>query len=104
MNYSIRELRQDEIKDTFLYEAILFQEGVSAPPKDIIKQPELQVYEKIFGEDKRRLMLGCNKSKMKLLVQYGFVSWMIMDILDDETHRSQFQFWKSIESMVLELS
>ena len=48
MNYSIRELRQDEIKvlDTFLYEAIFIPEGVSAPPKDIIKQPELQVYVK----------------------------------------------------------
>ena len=54
MNYSIRELRQDEIKilDTFLYEAIFIPEGVTPPPKDIIYQPELQVYVKNFGKDK----------------------------------------------------
>lgn len=46
MNYLIRELKQDENKvlDTFLYEAIFIPEGVSAPPKDIINQPDLQVY------------------------------------------------------------
>ena len=59
MNYSIRELRQDEIEvlDTFLYEAIFIPEGVSAPSKDIINQPELQVYVKNFGEDKGDLCL-----------------------------------------------
>lgn len=52
MNYSIRELRQDEksVLDTFLYEAIFIPEGVPAPPRDIIDQPELQVYVKDFGE------------------------------------------------------
>ncbi len=59
MNYLIRELRQDEIEvlDTFLYEAIFIPEGVSAPSKDIINQPELQVYVKNFGEDKGDLCL-----------------------------------------------
>lgn len=59
MNYSIRELRQDEIEvlDTFLYEAIFIPEGVSAPSKDIINQPELQVYVKNFGADKGDLCL-----------------------------------------------
>lgn len=59
MNYSIRELRQDEIEvlNTFLYEAIFIPEGVLAPPKDIINQPELQVYVKNFGEDKGDLCL-----------------------------------------------
>jgi len=54
MNYLIRELTQDEIKilDIFLYEAIFIPEGVSAPTKDIIKQPELQVYVKDFGKHK----------------------------------------------------
>lgn len=53
MNYLIRELRQDEVKilDTFLYEAIFVPEGVSAPSKDIINQPELQVYIKDFGKN-----------------------------------------------------
>ena len=42
---------QKEVKvlDTFLYEAIFIPEGVEAPPKDIINQPELQVYVDNFG-------------------------------------------------------
>ena len=62
MNYSIRELRQDEIKvlDTFLYEAIFIPEGVAAPDRDIINQPELQVYIKDFG---------CNRGDMCLVAQ-----------------------------------
>ena len=59
MNYLIRELRQDETKilDTFLYEAIFVPEGVSAPSKDIINQPELQVYVKDFGKNNGDLCL-----------------------------------------------
>ena len=59
MNYLIRELRQDETKilDTFLYEAIFVLEGVSAPSKDIIDQPELQVYVKDFGKNNGDLCL-----------------------------------------------
>ena len=59
MNYSIRELRKNEKKvlDTFLYEAIFVPEGVTAPSKDIINQPELQVYVKGFGENKGDLCL-----------------------------------------------
>ena len=59
MNYLIRELRQNEMEvlDTFLYEAIFIPKGVSAPSKDIINQPELQVYVKNFGEDKGDLCL-----------------------------------------------
>ena len=59
MNYSIRELKQDEneILDTFLYEAIFIPKGVPAPPKDIINRPELQVYVKDFGKNKDDLCL-----------------------------------------------
>ena len=59
MNYSIRELKRDENKilDTFLYEAIYIPEGVSAPPKDIINQSDLQVYVKDFGANKGDLCL-----------------------------------------------
>lgn len=59
MNYSIRELKQKEIKvlDTFLYNAIFIPQGVSAPPKDVINQPELQVYIKDFGKNKDDLCL-----------------------------------------------
>lgn len=38
--------------DRFLYEAIFIPEGHSAPSKDIINLPELQVYVKDFGEYK----------------------------------------------------
>lgn len=53
MEYQIREIRQGEyaILDEFLYEAIFIQEGVEAPPKSIIKQPELQVYVSDFGKE-----------------------------------------------------
>ncbi|MBO4998305.1 MAG: GNAT family N-acetyltransferase [Lachnospira sp.] len=52
MDYQIREIRQDEyaILDEFLYEAIFIPEGEEAPPKSIIKQPELQVYVSDFGK------------------------------------------------------
>ena len=59
MNYLIRKLKQDESKvlDTFLYEAIFIPEGVSAPSKDIVNQPDLQVYVKDFGKNKENLCL-----------------------------------------------
>ena len=51
MDYIIRKLKQEEVKvlDTFLYAAIFIPEGVEAPSKDIINQPELQVYVENFG-------------------------------------------------------
>ena len=52
--YTIRELKPDETKilDIFLYEAIDVPEGAAAPPRDIIRRPELQVYVSHFGEQK----------------------------------------------------
>ncbi len=52
MNDSIRAIYEEEIDllDTFLYEAIFIPEGVPAPERDIIYQPELQVYVKDFGK------------------------------------------------------
>lgn len=51
MNYKIRKIQENEIDilNDFLYEAIFIPEGVQPPPKDIIKQPELQVYVSEFG-------------------------------------------------------
>lgn len=51
MKYRIREIKKNEIKilDDFLYEAIFIPEGVQAPPKDIIRRPQLQVYVSDFG-------------------------------------------------------
>lgn len=52
MDYTIRELRQDEsyLLDTFLYEAIFIPDGVEAPPRDIINHPDLQIYISDFGK------------------------------------------------------
>ena len=52
MDYQIREIGREEyaILDEFLYEAIFIPDGVEAPPKSIIRQPELQVYVSDFGK------------------------------------------------------
>ena len=51
MEYIIRELKESEytILSDFLYEAIFIPEGVPAPDKSIIENPDLQVYIKDFG-------------------------------------------------------
>ncbi len=82
MNYLIRKLKQDESKvlDTFLYEAIFIPEGVSAPSKDIINQPDLQVYVKAFGKDKGNLCLVAQVSDkivgavwVRIMNDYGHI-------------------------------
>lgn len=52
MNYTIREIKKSEIHvlEDFLYEAIFIPEGITPPPKEIINQPELQVYISDFGK------------------------------------------------------
>ncbi len=52
MDFKIRGIHQTEydvLKD-FLYEAIFVPEGISAPSKEIINKPELQVYIADFGK------------------------------------------------------
>ena len=53
-DYLIRELKADEAGelDTFLYEAIFIPEGVEAPPRSIIEDPDLRVYTEDFGKKK----------------------------------------------------
>ena len=53
MKYTIRELSSNEYKilEDFLYEAIFLPEGVDSPSRDIIKQPELQLYISEFGKE-----------------------------------------------------
>ena len=53
MKYTIRELSSNEYKilEDFLYEAIFIPEGVDSPSRDIIKQPELQLYISEFGKE-----------------------------------------------------
>ncbi len=42
MDYNIRKINENEytLLDDFLYEAIFIPEGVEAPPKSIINQPD----------------------------------------------------------------
>ena len=51
MDYKIRKLKKDEVRilEIFLYEAIFIPEGVEPPPKDIINQPDLNIYISDFG-------------------------------------------------------
>ena len=52
MEYIIRKIENNEIYllDDFLYEAIFIPDGVKAPPREIINQPDLQVYVENFGK------------------------------------------------------
>lgn len=51
MHYKIREITETEypLLEDFLYEAIYIPKGTAAPPRSIIKRPELQVYIDGFG-------------------------------------------------------
>ena len=59
------------VLDTFLYEAIFIPEGFEPPPKDIIKEPELQVYVDEFGS---KIVL-LQKLMGKLSAQCGLALW-----------------------------
>ena len=52
MKYTIRHLAPAEypLLEDFLYNAIFIPDGVSPPPREIVKQPELQLYIKDFGK------------------------------------------------------
>lgn len=54
MEYIIRTIKSNEysVLEDFLYEAVFIPKGVSAPPKEIIYKPELQVYIADFGKRK----------------------------------------------------
>ena len=118
MNYLIRELKQDENKvlDTFLYEAIFIPEGVSAPPKDIINQPDLQVYVKDFGKNKGDLCLVAQVSDKIVgavwVLEFRFVEGTIKLYADDiiyietelhknvfYTEKGTFQIYKKLDEL-----
>ena len=60
MKYCIRPLSETEysVLSDFLYEAIFIPEGAVPPPRDIILQPELQVYTENFGKRKGDIALA----------------------------------------------
>lgn len=60
----IRNIRTEEIPllEDFLYEAIFIPEGVTAPPREIVENDDLQVYVRDFGmaPDDRCLVAECD--------------------------------------------
>ena len=54
MDYIIRTMEESEypLLNDFIYEAIFIPEGIDAPPKSIIHNPDLQVYIANFGTQK----------------------------------------------------
>lgn len=64
-DYKIREMAEKEygLLENFLYNAIFIPEGMSAPPRSIINQPELQVYIADFGKQKDDVCLVAEVDK-----------------------------------------
>ena len=82
MNYNIRTISEGEgsLLQDFLYEAIFVPEGVPAPPKSIINQPELQVYITDFGKKKDDIGLVAEVDKkvvgavwVRIMDDYGHI-------------------------------
>ena len=76
--YKIRPLNNDEttLLDDFLYEAIFVPKSMEAPPRDIIKAPELQVYVKDFGKQKDDICFVAEAEDDKII---GAVWVRVMD-------------------------
>ena len=82
MEYKIRTISEgeDSLLEDFLYEAIFVPEGVSAPPKSIINQPELQIYITGFGKKKDDIGLVAEVEKravgavwVRIMDDYGHI-------------------------------
>lgn len=83
MDYIIREILEEEygLLEDFLYEAIFVPEGMAAPPKSIIRQPELQVYLTDFGKEKDDVGLAAEVGSkvvgavwVRIMNDYGHVN------------------------------
>ena len=82
MDYIIRPISDGEesLLEDFLYEAIFVPEGVPAPTKSIINQPELQVYVADFGKKKVDIGLFAEVDKrvvgavwVRIMNDYGHI-------------------------------
>ena len=86
MDYNSRKIKDAEysVLGDFLFEAIFIPEGVKSPPREIIEQPELQVYISDFGKHKGDCCLVAELDKriigavwVRIMNDYGHI--------DDET-------------------
>lgn len=82
MNYIIRKLYKNEycLLEDFLYQAIFIPKGTPAPPKSIIKSPELQVYLTDFGSKASDFALAAESDKkviglvwVRIMNDYGHI-------------------------------
>ncbi len=96
MLYTVRDMAASEyglLKD-FLYEAIFIPEGVSAPPRTIVEQPELQVYIAGFGTQPSDLALAAEADGkivgavwVRIMADYGHI--------DDQTPSFAIALYKA---------
>lgn len=95
MNCTIQEMKEEEypLLEDFLYEAIFVPEGVDPPPRDIIRQDELQVYIRDFGSkpDDRCLVADVDGKPVgavwvRIMNDYGHI--------DDETPSFAISLYK----------
>lgn len=82
MDYKIRTISEEEesLLQDFLYQAVFVPEGVPAPPKSIISQPELQIYITGFGMKKDDIGLVAEVNKkavgavwVRIMNDYGHI-------------------------------
>lgn len=82
MDYKIRTISEGEesLLQDFLYQAVFVPEGVPAPPKSIINQPELQIYITGFGTKKDDIGLVAEVNKkavgavwVRIMSDYGHI-------------------------------
>lgn len=82
MDYKIRKIAKEEysLLENYLYEAIFVPKGMSAPPKSIINQPELQAYIIDFGKEKDDIGLVAEVDKkvvgavwVRIMNDYGHI-------------------------------
>lgn len=95
MDYKIRTISEGEesLLQDFLYQAVFVPEGVPAPPKSIISQPELQIYITGFGTKKDDIGLVAEVNRkavgavwVRIMNDYGHI--------DDETPSLAISLYK----------
>ena len=94
-SFVVRPMREDEyhLLEDFLYEAIFIPEGVEAPPREIISQPELQVYINDFGKSAHDI---CFVAEVKGKVVGAVWTRIMKDYghIDDETPSFAISLYK----------
>lgn len=99
MKLTIRPLRQTEYKilEDFLYNAIFIPEGVEAPSRDVIEQPELQVYISDWGKEDDYCLVAEINGKIigavwvRIMEDYGHI--------DDRTPSLAISLYKEYRGM-----